>query len=192
MRMLKKIIVFPIISFIYMIALLFYKKKYLTGKYFKRNQMTQGWFWLLKYLFIQKIIGFNRSVPWIVHPSVQIGNYRNIEFDMNDLENFQSVGCYYQAIGAKIVIGKGTKIAPNVGFITANHDKNDITKSAIGKDIIIGEDCWIGMNSVILPGVSLGSKTIVGAGSIVTKSFKDGNVVIVGNPARPIGERKST
>ena len=42
------------------------------------------------------------------------------------------------------------------------------------------------MNSIILPGVKLGDKTIVGAGSIVTKSFEEGNCVIVGNPAKII------
>ena len=55
-----------------------------------------------------------------------------------------------------------------------------------GKDIIIGKKCWIGMNSVILPGVVLGDHTIVGAGAVVTKSFVDGNCVIGGNPARII------
>lgn len=42
------------------------------------------------------------------------------------------------------------------------------------------------MNSVILPGVTLGNHTIVGAGSVVTKSFPEGNCVIVGNPGRVI------
>ncbi len=51
---------------------------------------------------------------------------------------------------------------------------------------MIGEKSWIGMNSMILPGVSLGPNTIVGAGSVVTKSFIDGNCIIAGNPARII------
>ena len=42
------------------------------------------------------------------------------------------------------------------------------------------------MNSVVLPGVHLGNNTIVGAGSVVTKSFMDGNCIIAGNPARII------
>ena len=52
--------------------------------------------------------------------------------------------------------------------------------------VTIGNSCFIGMNSLLLPGVELGDHTIVGAGSVVTKSFPEGNVVIAGNPARPI------
>ena len=54
------------------------------------------------------------------------------------------------------------------------------------EDIVLGEQCWIGMNSVILPGVKLGIHTIVGAGSVVTKSFEDGFCIIAGNPAKII------
>lgn len=57
-----------------------------------------------------------------------------------------------------------------------------------GKDVIIGKKCWIGMNAIILPGVKLGDNTIVGAGSVVTKSFPDGNLVIAGNPAKIINK----
>lgn len=89
-------------------------------------------------------------------------------------------------VGAKLIIGSGTIIAPNCGFITSNHDLNDFSKSAPGKDITIGSKCWIGMNSMILPGITLGDNTIVGAGSVVTKSFPQGNCVIAGNPARKI------
>lgn len=57
-----------------------------------------------------------------------------------------------------------------------------------GKDVVIGEKCWIGMNSVILPGINLGGNTIVAAGAVVTKSFPQGNVVLAGVPAKIIKE----
>lgn len=101
------------------------------------------------------------------------------------MNNFQTYGTYFQAIG-KIAIGKGTWIAPNVGLITANHSVSDLNEHDSPKAIILGEKCWIGMNSMILPGVVLGDRTIVGAGSVVTKSFPDGRCVIAGNPAKVI------
>lgn len=53
------------------------------------------------------------------------------------------------------------------------------------KEIAIGDDCWIGGGAVICPGVILGRRVVVGAGSVVTKSFPD-DVVVAGNPARVI------
>jgi acetyltransferase-like isoleucine patch superfamily enzyme len=61
-----------------------------------------------------------------------------------------------------------------------------LEERADSKPITLGISCWVGMNSVILPGVSLGDHTIVGAGSVVTKSFPDGFCVIAGNPAKLI------
>jgi acetyltransferase-like isoleucine patch superfamily enzyme len=51
-------------------------------------------------------------------------------------------------------------------------------------DIIIGKDCWVGANSIILSGVQLGDRTVVAAGSVVTKSFVHGSVLIGGVPAK--------
>lgn len=94
-------------------------------------------------------------------------------------------GTYFQAFG-KINIGRGSYIAQNVGIITANHNLHDLDLHSQPRDVNIGEKCWIGMNSVVLPGVTLGPHTIVGAGSVVTKSFPKGNCVIAGNPAKII------
>ncbi len=161
----------------------FFNKTYLKGRYF--DQKMYGWVWALKSAKF-KILGFNRHIPFPIDPTVKIHNPKNIVFENDDLHIFQSPGCYYNNFSAKIFIGKGVYIAPNVGIITANHNFNNLDEHALGEDVIIGDNSWIGMNSVIMPGVILGEKTIVGAGSIVTKKFPEGNCVIAGNPAKVI------
>lgn len=163
---------------------LIYDKKYLTGKYFSAEGI--GARWILQCWFWQKVMRYNANVTWPVSHRVEVSNPKNIEFHPDDMQIFHSFGSYYQAIDGKITIGKGTWIAPNVGLITTNHDFYNLNNHAQGKDIVLGENCWIGMNSVILPGVVLGPRTIVGAGSVVTKSFPEGSCVIVGVPARVI------
>ena len=162
---------------------LFYDKCYLKGYYFEKKKM--GWYWCLMGL-PSRIWVSNRKIPWPVDPRTLIANAKNIEFDINDIHIFQTPGCYWQDRDAIIVVGKGCYIAPNVGIITTNHNINDVSKHVPGKDVIIGEQSWIGMNAVILPGVELGPKTVVGAGSVVTHSFPKGNCVIAGNPAKII------
>jgi hypothetical protein len=166
------------------IGLLAYDRKYYTGRYFKKFAI--GWSWVVKCFFWQKVAGFNSHVPWPVSPRVIVGNPRHIHFDPDDLHMFHTSGTYFQAQGANIYIGKGTYIAPNVGLITSNHDPQDIDTHIPGEDINIGEKCWVGMNAVILPGVSLGKNTVVGAGAVVTHSFPDGYCMLAGVPARLI------
>jgi acetyltransferase-like isoleucine patch superfamily enzyme len=120
---------------------------------------------------------------WPVHFTSIVSGATNIYCGIETSPGY-SPGNYIQAMG-KIYIGDYTQIAPNVGIITGNHDLYDNSKHIV-KDVIIGKYCWIGMNSVILPGVTLGDYTIVAAGSIVTKSFKDGYCVIAGNEAKEI------
>ena len=115
-----------------------------------------------------------------------ISDGKNIHFHPDDINNFQSPGTYYQNFDAHIYIGQGTYIAPNVGIITANHDLNNLEVHKKGTDVKFGKKCWIGMNSIILPGVILGDNTVVAAGAVVTKSFPQGYIVIGGNPAKII------
>lgn len=161
---------------------LFYDKKYLSGKFF--DKYRAGYWWALK--GIPRRIALNRQkVDWPVGKRTEILDGSNINFDNSSLNVFQQSGCYYQGF-APIEIGKDVWIAQNVGIITANHDLNDPERHTDGKAVRIGDKCWIGMNAVILPGVTLGDNTVVGAGAIVTKSFPEGHCVIGGNPARKI------
>lgn len=181
-RFAKCILRFSIVRFGLLCLLrLFYDKRYLVGRHF--DDGLSGWTWALKGIWFQKILGFNRFVPWPISPIFRISNFRNIEFHPDDLDNFQSPGCYFQNFDAKIKIGFHSLIAPNVGLITSNHDVMQSQLSMPGKSIVIGDHCWIGMNSVILPGVKLGDYTTVAAGSVVTKSFPGGRCILAGTPA---------
>lgn len=170
----------------HLIILKRYDKRFICGKYFTGKYGgigAQGWRWVVNDYYGCKRLSKNIDVRWPVSPQVTVVRPQNIEFSPDDLNVFQTFGTYFQAIG-KITIGKGSWIAPNVGLITANHTLNNLDKHDEAKPIVIGKQCWIGMNSVLLPGVILGDNTIVGAGSIVTKSFPDGHCVIAGNPAK--------
>lgn len=121
----------------------------------------------------------NKDIPWPVLALIRIIEPKNIIFHPDDLNNFQGVGNYFQAKG-KITIGHVTYIVPNVGIITSNHSIEDLDAHESARAVTLSAQCWIGINSVILPGVILGKHTIVGAGSVVTKSFPQGNCVIAG------------
>lgn len=166
------------------IGRLVYPSKIFKSRWF--NKMTEyGWEWVSRGIYNQKIRGINSQIPWPVNPTQSVGNPNNIQFHVDDLNNFQMTGSYFQSFG-NIIIGRGTYIAQNVGLITANHDFNNLDSHLSPKDIILGDNCWIGMNSVVLPGVKLGEKTIVGAGSVITKSYEEGHCIIAGNPAKII------
>lgn len=177
-----------IFVFAIIISFFIYDKKYLKCKWFESEHgkvFAQGWGWIIRDFKGRVFLNKNRGVKFPISPQCTIVNPQNIIFHPDTLNNFQGFGNYYQMMkSSKITIGEGTWIAPNVGLITANHDLNNLEEHSSAKDIMIGSNCWIGMNSMILPGVELGDKTIVGAGSVVTKSFKEGNCVIAGNPAK--------
>ncbi|MCS0670396.1 acyltransferase [Cytobacillus firmus] len=178
----KRVLSFLFIQISRVIMSFVYDKKLLKGRWFDNS--TKGWRWCWRCVFMQKIIGYNRKIPFPVSHRNNVGNYQNLVSYSDDMNNFQNFGCYFQNFNAKIIIGKGTYIAPNVGLITQNHKIGDLDNHDEGKDIVLGKNCWVGMNTTILPGVTLGDGTIVGAGSVVTKSFPDGNCIIVGNPAK--------
>ena len=93
---------------------------------------------------------------------------------------------------ANVFIGKDVRIAPNVGIYTVGHQE-EIEPRRQGyeyaKTVTIEDNVWIGGHSCILPGVTIGENSIIGAGSVVRKDIPK-NVVAAGNPCRVIRELK--
>lgn len=83
-----------------------------------------------------------------------------------------------------ITIEDNTMIAANVQLISNNHDLKERAVITC-KPIHIKKNCWIGAGATILPGVTIGENSVIGAGSVVTKDVPD-NSIAVGNPARVI------
>ena len=96
-------------------------------------------------------------------------------------------GCTFFDRGG-ITIGNDVFIAPKVNLITINHDSDPENRSATyGRPIVIEDKVWIGINSTILPGVTVGYGSIVGANSVVTHDVSP-YTVVSGNPAKFIKE----
>ena len=126
-----------------------------------------------------------KGVYWPVHPNSEVTHPERIFVGINSNPGTRP-GCYIQGNGG-LYIGNYVQFASNIGLISANHDFYEQSKH-IGEKVIIGDYCWIGQGAIILPGVELGPRTIVGAGAIVTKSFPMGFCVLGGNPAKVIRE----
>ena len=93
-----------------------------------------------------------------------------------------------------IFIGSHTMLGPNVTIATAGHPiLPELREKAyqFNCPVHIGKNCWLGAGVIVLPGVTIGDNSVIGAGSVVTKDIPE-NVVAVGNPCkvlRQIGER---
>jgi acetyltransferase-like isoleucine patch superfamily enzyme len=85
----------------------------------------------------------------------------------------------------EITIGDDCLFAYGVILTTAGHDYKEtrMNHSIIKKPITICDNVWLGVNAIILPGVTIGNGAVIGAGSVVTKDVPP-NVVVIGNPAK--------
>ncbi|NDV68546.1 sugar O-acetyltransferase [Dysgonomonas sp. 25] len=89
--------------------------------------------------------------------------------------------------GAKVTIGSKTLIAPGVHIYTAQHPV-EVAERRLWENclpVTIGEECWIGGHATICPGVTIGDRVVIGAGSVVTKDIPSDSLA-VGNPARVV------
>lgn len=104
------------------------------------------------------------------------------------LGDFSGIGINAK-IGGKCTIGRYVMMGPNCTIYSRNHEFSDIAKPMMeqgyseDKEVIIGDDVWIGGDVTILPGVKIGSHSIIGACSVVTKDVPE-YAIVAGNPAQ--------
>ncbi|MCP4672673.1 MAG: acyltransferase [Desulfobacula sp.] len=143
--------------------------------------------YLLYFIVPQKLLRINGSIPWPVHFTSRILFHKNIKIGNRSAPGMNAHS-YVQARNG-ISIGSNFRMGPGVGLISANHKEDDYDIHLETSPIIIGDNVWIGMNSVVLPGIRIGSNVMIGANSLVTKNIPS-NVVAAGNPCQVIRDKK--
>lgn len=101
--------------------------------------------------------------------------------------SFVNVGCWFEGSG-QVDIGRDVFLGPQVMIITSAHDidpDGSVLRMPTAGKVRIGDRCWLGARAMIMPGVSIGEGTVIGAGSVVTKDCEPG-ALYVGVPARRV------
>ena len=157
------------------------------------------------YIHRKAIIRLKNRKSFLIGKEVYIGAFSIVIVLDDDVspnaykDSFLSIGANsyigegnnIRAAGGQIRIGSNSFISQNVSIVASNHNiKKDVPIAYQGWSksnnyVIINDDVWIGANSVILPGVTIGIGAVVAAGSIVTKDVPEYSIV-AGNPAKVI------
>lgn len=144
-------------------------------------------------LSIGKNFRLGNYTTFIIHPTskalfgndIEIRNNfnlvlgKNVNLTIGDnvfLNNACSINCL-----ESIVIGKNTLFGENVKLYDHNHSYNEkevFPKDFTTKAIKIGENCWLGSNSIILKGVNIGNNVIIGAGCVIHKDIPDNTIIV--------------
>lgn len=131
---------------------------------------------------VKELLG--KSEKAYINPPFYCDYGKHIEVGKNFYANYN---CTILDV-AKVKIGDNCMFAPNVSIFTAGHPVHPVSRNTMyeyGIEITIGDNVWIGGNTVVLPGVNIGSNTVIGAGSVVTKDIPDW-VIAAGNPCKVI------
>ena len=132
---------------------------------------------------LTEIFGSMKENPVITAPF-----YCDYGFNISIGKNFYTNHNVTILDGAKVTFGDNVFIAPNCVFSTAGHaiDREQRSRGLeIALPITVGDNVWIGTNVSVLPGVTIGNNTIIGAGSVVNKNIPEG-VIAAGNPCKVI------
>ena len=128
------------------------------------------------------LLGAGGDTAWIQPPFYCDYGF-NIELGERVFFNFN---CVVLDV-SRVRIGSFTLFGPAAQIYTATHPMDATLRRTreLAKPVDIGSDVWVGGGAIILPGVSIGSRTVIGAGSVVTRDIPD-DVFAAGNPCRVI------
>jgi len=143
-------------------------------------------YYLFFYFFPQKILRINGSCKWPVHFTSRVLYSKKIKVGRNSAPGLSN-SCYIQGKNG-IIIGNNLRMGPGVGLISANHNPDNYDEWLKSKPIEIGDNVWLGMNVVVLPGIKIGDNVIIAANSVVTKDVPS-NSIAAGAPCRVIKEK---
>ena len=131
---------------------------------------------LYRYFIMQKIIGFNRSVPWPVDFRSKILGWKHIKKGIM-CDPGDNIGIYINAYGG-LQFGNNVNIGANTTIVTTNHYKYDHRKKSKTRGVKIGNNVWIGANCVILPGTIIGDEVTIGAGCVIKGNIPSRRTVV--------------
>jgi maltose O-acetyltransferase len=154
------------------------------------------------HLYVNRLAGSHlipRPVRFLIYRSVGIqvgrvdvfpgltitGRPRNLRIGHGTGVN---VGCFFDCQG-RVTVGERVMVGMGVTLVTSDHPltaEGRPQAAPAGRDIVIGDDVWLGARCMILPGVTVGPGTIVSAGSVVTRDCMPYSVY-AGVPARRVG-----
>ncbi len=128
---------------------------------------------------------------YIGHGAILKGYYKN-RMVIGD-HAWVGQSCFLHSAGG-IQIGRAVGLGPGVAILTSVHTEGDVSQPVISNDltfgeVVVGNGSDIGVNAIILPGITIGEGCIIGAGSVVTKDVPAYSVA-AGNPARVIRSRR--
>ncbi|GHT76818.1 hypothetical protein AGMMS50262_16110 [Bacteroidia bacterium] len=132
-----------------------------------------------RYFLLQKIIGFNRQVPWPVHFTTVIFCWEKIEKGIC-CDPGDNNGMYINASGG-LKLGNNVNIGANSAINTVNHYKYDHRKKGFKQGITIGNNVWIGANCVLTAGITIGDNVTIGAGCVIRQDIPSGTTVVQKN-----------
>lgn len=122
----------------------------------------------------------------VVRPTLRVDYGAHITIGARSFVNFD---CVLLDV-CPIVLGADCQLGPRVQLITATHPLDAAERRSgweAGAPITVGDDVWLGAGATVLPGVTIGPRTVVGAGAVVTRDLP-ADVVAIGAPARVVRE----